>query len=157
MALAGHINSLSFNFFIYNMGIIIIFLREYAREGITLVSTVGNTVDARYIAASLTVTRMVLSILSTWVLQLFTWSNSVKHLLGVNYLDEGHHTWNISQKCSALHMCLSSVTAVTAIIIPHQAGELRRAGPMPHQTSWLRNSWQAGRTRALQWRQYSSK
>lgn len=72
MALAGHINSLSFNFFIYNMGIIIIFLREYAREGITLVSTVGNTVDARYIAASLTVTRMVLSILSTWVLQLFT-------------------------------------------------------------------------------------
>lgn len=52
------------------MGIIIIFLSENAREGITLVSTVGNTVDTHYIAAAFTVTRMVLSILCTWVLQL---------------------------------------------------------------------------------------
>lgn len=68
MTSASHINSLSFNFFI---GIIIVSLSEYSTEGMRVILEVGNMVDNRYIAASLTVTRMMLSILSTWIQQLF--------------------------------------------------------------------------------------
>lgn len=68
MTSVSHINFLSFNFFI---GIIIVSLSEYSTEGMRLILEVGNTVDNRYIAASLTVTRMMVSILSTWVQQLF--------------------------------------------------------------------------------------
>lgn len=138
-------NSLRFNFFTYKMRITIIFLNEYAREKIKLILTGGNTGDTHHGAVSFPVTRIMLFVLSIWVLSLFIWSNSVKHLLGVNHVHDDPHAWNVSPKWSALDTCLSSVTGITIIIILRLVGGLQRAGPTLHKTIWLRNSWQAGR------------